>query len=258
MCFSEQAPLATLGFLFTHLIFYTVYNPRSAFVVEARPFVLLYCIAWIQMEIFDDALWQANVQNRCFDLVNLSGISTVFSTSGVFYTMIWYKRGKGFQCFTDWDAKLWLFSFIGYLGSALYLYHTDSSMFPTSPLETTNIFGQDVRRNLWFTDDVRISAWALPAYVAPLLRGCYDNWKAADRFGRMLEQMIVIGIASWFIAFFCSMAAWGSIWCLMVGFILILMDAHIFIAENSFGNHGGANTKKQGREIFHPFSFFGF
>ena len=77
----------------------------------------------------------------------------------------------------------------------------------------------------------QIWLWALPPYVLPLLRGFWDNWKAADRFGRMLEHLIVFGIGSWVVAFATNVAAWGSIWCFTAAFLLLIIDAHYLTAE---------------------------
>ena len=79
----------------------------------------------------------------------------------------------------------------------------------------------------------QIWIWALPPYIVPLLRGLWDNWKVADRFGRMLEHLIVFGIGSWVAAFATNLAAWGSIWCFTAAFLLLIIDAHYLIAELS-------------------------
>ena len=99
MCFSKDAPLYALAFLYAHLLVYTLRTGRSVFAKEVKPFALLYCVAWIMMETFDYALWKAREDgdDACYGLVNVAGVLTIVPTISVYNAMIWYKRGKGMQ-----------------------------------------------------------------------------------------------------------------------------------------------------------------
>ena len=137
------------------------------------------------------------------------------------------------------------------MAAALVVLHrTGSELVATQPLATVNVFGDAVNRNVWFTDRAEIWSWSLPPYIAPLLRGLWENWKPADRFGRMLEHILVTVAVSGLAAFMTFFAAWGSIWCITASFILLIMDGHLVAA---------VIEQRSGRRevVAHPFALTG-
>ena len=154
MCFSKDAPLYALYFLYVHLFVFTFRTGRSAFAKEVKPFGLLYCVAWIMMETFDYALWKAREdgEGACYGLVNVAGVLTIVPTIGVFNAMIWYKRGKGMQALDDWDARVFFLDVLAMGAVLVALSENDSVLIPSGPWEGTNVFGTQTRRNYWWSE----------------------------------------------------------------------------------------------------------
>ena len=140
MCYSPEAPLYAFVFLSLHVLVYAGLAPRTAFGREVRPFALLLCVSWIGVETFDLALWQAHIQNRCFDLVTVSGTLSIMGVICAINALIWYRRGRGWAALEDWDARMW------FLGACLIptslvwsqVSGNAYNLIPEGPLETTD------------------------------------------------------------------------------------------------------------------------
>lgn len=224
MCWAKIAPLVSLAWLGSHLFVHGVICPgRTAFSEKCRPFLMFHIIAFIGMEFFDYALWRANEEHRCYDLVTVAGTFSIISTMLSVLAMVWYHRGN--TALTDWDSRLFFLNCL--LGSVCFVYfsETDSELIPKGPYRT-----ESVNRNIWYTDQLPIALTSAPLYILPLLRGWWDTRNGTDRFSRLLFQIISFGLVSLVIAVSMSIAAWGSIWCITASLVPVFFDVH-FVLE---------------------------
>jgi hypothetical protein len=208
------------------------------------------------MEFFDYGLWNANIQGRCYDLVIVSGTITVTGTALSIYSMIWYNRKSG--GLNDWDAKLF-FLCICVTGILLLLQNETNGEFlplipiPNEPyrgsrpsiLSGTFLKEEYVSRNVWFTDNILVAIVMLPLYLAPVIRGAWDNFSIPQKiFGRCVAHSSVLSLLGLIGAFITNIVAFGSVWCFVTGFQLILFDIHVFLSHQE--------TKDV---TIHPFGF---
>jgi hypothetical protein len=186
------------------------------------------------METWDYGLWKANVQNRCYDLVTISGSFSVFGTALSMGGIVLYQRRAAYD---GWDVKC--FFLAGALSVAYILIQseTGNTMFPWAPLPTApfrgeSIFGWTVNRNYWFTDHKWLMATIVPLYAAPLFRAVYvDTFRPQNRIGRCSTQICMATLIGFTASVASSLAAWGSIWCFMTALNLIIMDVHVYLGN---------------------------
>lgn len=174
------------------------------------------------MEMFDYALWRANDENRCYDLVSVAGSYTIQGTIASVVAMVQYNRGS--MSLMDWDVRLWFLNVCCSAAVFIYFSESKSDLIPQAPYRTNG-----VNRNVWYSDDLRVALPSLPFYILPLVRGWFGNRSAKDRFSRMLFQIINYAFASFVIAVLMSFAAWGSIWCIFASFVPALFDVHFIL-----------------------------